>query len=988
MEKRKGFRGEIGVHTNKYYGATSVYEYFNYGVDLIMEQFKPCEKALDRVKDAERIWAEKEQALEKKYDEKRACVQEKLESLEEEAAGNDNIAALQRKRNGLRDEVHNVESRIEYLFNEKPGVQEGQLTLEKEEELRQSYNNLLQKYKAEEAGAWQDSSSLQPLQPILAQEKELISQRASCEESIVSGKQELDQNASRKALEEIRTVCTEEERKNPLAAISQARERIAHPEGQEQAAREYAHANHQIKAGRVSLTALKAIGRGIFCVPMILVRSFVMKKSVYRFFVKRIKIAEILPTGGGLDEQKTKILHWILDGISLLLNLILIIMTMSNPASILGTFWKGVPSVMAVGLLAGMGLGFWRKKKTLAAVLGAVKGALGCFLVDYLLYLYPLFIFLMLKSGWIFWLWLVASIVLYAAEDVYQLINRKNIETAYAKLLEVGRKAYADRQDHSRKLLEAYETALPQALEAEKERIRGLERDLEDKGLKLQAVRQRMSETENAIWEKHKADAIAEGEAAWLRSRQELADLLERKQEMDEDIQEIDEDLAEADRRFAERSTALKQELGSLEREKEQERKDSRHSWEEESRQAKENYESLLSSLVGQLRQDGFQNLTRNEDKGINGFDYRKAWSRMYYLSTSVVGMTPYYYWFQKERKTGHEVLKEMVSDAAWVPSEYANVVPSRLITGIERCPMSSEIQEAVKAVLIDWQTHMCQVDKDTDDFRASIAAIASSGDKKDYTMNSNLPKDGFYKLRLNEVDKSWEEGDQYPTIFVYDFGNLDVNHEKRQALGNVALRTLCAPTLQCWQLDTSRFHIDLMLTDHKGDFENSNAWKLYGEAGKIYQGADIENGLETIYQAARRTRNLVGNQSYFAKVQSMAWEDEPFSEGIRIMIVSNMDYEKISSMNGEINNVLDITKKDENRSRSGIWPYFFMDLNRLQEGDKAAAQVCLDIVKNFKGNIYKLTEKQKPEDYEEGFYDWKVVEREKLQKVLTDLAS
>ena len=127
---------------------------------------------------------------------------------------------------------------------------------------------------------------------------------------------------------------------------------------------------------------------------------------------------------------------------------------------------------------------------------------------------------------------------------------------------------------------------------------------------------------------------MAEEEAAWQRSRRELADLLERKQAIDEDIQGIDEELAEADRRFADRRMALNQELDSLEREEERERKNRRQSWEEENRQAKENYERLLDSLVEQLRQDGFQNLTRNEDKGVEGFDYRRAWSRMYYMAT------------------------------------------------------------------------------------------------------------------------------------------------------------------------------------------------------------------------------------------------------------------------------------------------------------------------------------------------------------------
>lgn len=986
MEKKRGFRGEVGTNTNQYYGRISVYEYFNHGVDLIMEQFRPCEKALKRVKDADGIWAEKEQALEIKYDEKKAEVQEKLQVLEEEAAGDENIADLQRKRSGLKEEVHNVEDRMKHLRNEKPGVQDGQLIMEKEKKLHQGYKNLLQEYKAGDAGAGQDFSLLQPLQPILDREKELISQQSACEESILSGKQELEQTASCKALEEIQTLYTEQERKNPLAALNQARERIAHPGDQERAAVEYADANHQIKVGSVSLEALRAMGRGLFCIPMIPVRSFVMKKSVYRFVMKRKRRAGGAQTGGEMDAQKAKKVHWILDGISLLLNLVFILILMSNPLSVLNFFLGGVPKVLVAGLLAGIGLGVWWKKKPLAAVLGAVGGVVGSFLLYFLLFLYPMFIMFLLRHIWLFCLWLAASIALYVAEDVYQLINRKKLEAAYAGLLEVGRKNYASLMDHSERLLEAYEAALPQALEAEKERIRGLEQELEEKGLELQEVRQKMAEEENGIWEKYKAEAIAEEEAAWQRSRRELAGLSERKQTMNEDIREIDEKLAETDRYFADRRTALNRELCSLEREKEQERKNIRQNWEEENRQAKKDYETLLDSLAEQLRKDGFQKLTRNEDKGIAGFDYRKAWSRMYYLATSVVGMTPYYYWFQKERKAGHEVLREMISDAAWIPSEYANVIPSRLITGIERCPMSPEIQEAVKAVMIDWQTQMCNVDKDTD-YSAAAATIASGSDRKDYTMNSNLPKDGFYKLRLNEVDRLWEEGDQYPTIFVYDFGNLDINHEKRQALGSFALRTLCAPALQCWQLDTSRFHIDLMLTDHKGDYENSNAWKLYGEAGKIYQGPDIENGLEEIYEAARRTRDLAGNQGYFAKVQNMAWDDESFSEGIRIMIVSNMDYKKLSGVTGEINNVLDITKKDENRSRSGVWPYFFMDINRLKE-DKAAAQVCLDIVKNFKGNIYKLTEKQKPDDYEEEFYDWKVVEREKLQKVLTDLAS
>lgn len=984
MEKKKGFQGDIGVNTNLRYGDISVYEYFNYGVDLIMEQFKPCEEALERVKDADRIWAEREEALERKYDEKRAGVQEKLQSLEEETAGNEDIAALQRKRNGLSDEVHHTEDRIEYLFNEKPGVQDGRLTMEKEEELHQSYISLLQEYKAGDAGTGQAYSLFQPLEPILAEEKELISQRASCENSILSGKQELDWNASCKALEEIQAVCTEQERKNPAAAINQARERIAHPGDQDRAAREYADANHQIKAGNVSLEALKGIGRGIFCFPMIPIRSFVMKKAVYRFFMKRKRRTGSVQIDGEMDARKAKTLHWILDGISLLLNLVFVLIIMADPLSVMSMYMVGMPIMLVIGLLVGAGRGFWRKKKTYAAVFGAVVGAVGGFLLNLVLFIYPIFIMILLGIGWLFWLWLVAGIALYAAEDVYQMINRKKIEADYDRLLEVGRKVYANLLEHSGKLLEAYEAALPQALEAEKERIRGLEQELEENGLKLQDVRQKMSDKEYAIWEEHKAGAMAEEEAAWQRSRRELADLLERKQAIDEDIQGIDEELAEADRRFADRRMALNQELDSLEREEERERKNRRQSWEEENRQAKENYERLLDSLVEQLRQDGFQNLTRNEDKGVEGFDYRRAWSRMYYLATSVVGMTPYYFWLQKE---GYEVLKEMISDAAWVPLEYANVMPSRLITGIERCPMSAEIQEAVKAVLIDWQTYMCHVDKDANDLR-DVVTIASGGEKKDYMMNVNLPKDGFYKLCLNAVDRSWKEGDQYPTIFMYDFGDLNVNHDKRQALGRFALRTLCTPALQCWQLDPSKFHIDLMLTDHKGDYENSNAWKMYGEAGRIYQGPDIEDGLEKIYEAARRTRNLVGSQGYFAKVQSMAWENEVFSEGVRIMIFSNMDYKKLSGLNGEINNVLDITKKDENRSRSGIWPYFFMDINRLQEGDKAAAQVCLDIVKNFDGNIYELTEKQRPEAYEEEFYDWKVVEREELQKILTGLAS
>ena len=348
----------------------------------------------------------------------------------------------------------------------------------------------------------------------------------------------------------------------------------------------------------------------------------------------------------------------------------------------------------------------------------------------------------------------------------------------------------------------------------------------------------------------------------------------------------------------------------------------------------------------------------------------------MYYLATSVVGMMPYIAWYQEELQAGQEVLSDMIAEAAGIPSEYANMVPSRLITGIQHCPIAPEMQEAVERVMVDWQNEIRRADGD-----------ATEEQREDYAIKSSLPVDGFYKLCLNQVDRSWQEGDLYPTIFVYDFGNLDENDEKRQDLRDFALQTLCAPLLQCWKIDSSKFHIDVMLTDHRDDFEKSKAWtKLYGEAGRIYQGSDIAKELERIYQTGRRTRELVGNEGYFAKVKAMAQNGESFEEFVRIVIFTNMNYGVLSGMKDEINNVLDITKPDGGRSRSGICPYFFMDLNHLQEG-KRSAQVCLDLVKNFRGNIYKLTEKENAGEFETAFYDWKVVEKESLQEVLSKLA-
>lgn len=290
---------------------------------------------------------------------------------------------------------------------------------------------------------------------------------------------------------------------------------------------------------------------------------------------------------------------------------------------------------------------------------------------------------------------------------------------------------------------------------------------------------------------------------------------------------------------------------------------------------------------------------------------------------------------------------------------------------------MSAEIRKAVEEVMKDWLENDLSGENNM-----------RGKDCEDFTMPP-LPMEGLYKLCLNEVGNFYKEGDQRPVIFVYDFGNLDVNNEKRWELRNFILRTLCAPALQCWEMNDTLFHIDLMLTHHKVDFENDTAWRAYGNAGGICQGDEIKRGLEELYQTGQRTRDIVGNQSYYDKMKAMAWNDELTREYGRTVIFTNMDYGILSHVKDEVESVLDITKMDDDRNSSGIRPYFFMDLNRLQE-NKAAAQVCLDIVKNFKGYIYKLTKKErKPGDYwNEGFYDWKAVEKEKLQNILGRLAS
>lgn len=952
----------------------SVYEYFNEGVDAILKEFWICEEELRKLKAADQVWADQEEKLEETYEEKVVTVQKEMRQREEE--GNKRIADYRNKREAVAAKIQEKQMRIKFLNTEELPLKAGRLDKSQEENWYQNYQELLLSYKEGDDEARKQNLLFQPLEPVLAQKQEILFRQADSERNIAVKREEMEVNASLKALEQIREIFTETEQENMLTALNEALEHLEHPGDPEEAARKYAQAKLQIKIGGIPLNILKPIGRGIFCFPMVLVRMFFEKGRLPKGLEKVAHAFHLPRNNQESDPQKVQKINWVLDGISILLNLVLICVLTADSLGIWLAFMALLPNVMPIGFLVGAGRGFWKDRKITSAVFGGLAGIILSLLLCILLFVYPVFMMWMLGNIGIFCLWLAASVVLYGVEDIYQLVKHQEIEKDYVRLMEEGKVQHAAELTHCGELVSAYKAALPQAVESEKESIKEMEQELRQNGQELKTVRQELEKKEAGLWEIYKDLTIEEAQLDWQKSCRDLEELQKEVGFMEAEVRQIENALDKEEQTLADERRKRNQELGSLKEKKEREWKTARQAWEDDTKKTKKRYESHLDFLCKQMRKDGLRDLTRNKENGAKGFDYRKAWTRMYYLATSVVGMMPYIAWYQEELQAGQEVLSDMIAEAAGIPSEYANMVPSRLITGIQHCPIAPEMQEAVERVMVDWQNEIRRADGD-----------ATEEQREDYAIKSSLPVDGFYKLCLNQVDRSWQEGDLYPTIFVYDFGNLDENDEKRQDLRDFALQTLCAPLLQCWKIDSSKFHIDVMLTDHRDDFEKSKAWtKLYGEAGRIYQGSDIAKELERIYQTGRRTRELVGNEGYFAKVKATAQNGESFEEFVRIVIFTNMNYGVLSGMKDEINNVLDITKPDGGRSRSGICPYFFMDLNHLQEG-KRSAQVCLDLVKNFRGNIYKLTEKENAGEFETAFYDWKVVEKESLQEVLSKLA-
>lgn len=970
-EKNRSIKGLY-----KKYGEISVYEYFNYGVDLILEQFKPCEEALKKVRNKEKEWEIKEQELEKEREEREFDLRERLYKIEEQKLDDENIrkrtkeesvGQLERQRSELLAKKRNIELRLDSLHGEES------LSGEDETYLRERYNRLLEDYKNGTArGA--ESAICTPLDSILIQKESLFREKVSDEKRIAVQKEKMNWAASDMALQNIRDIFTQQERSNPDAAVGDARKLIANPDNMEHAAEIHADRSGQDATGKIPLDSLKSVGRGIFCVPMILVRYI---------------MGNVILGGSSPDSKKKEILHWIMDGVSLVLNIVLIYMYAAKGWNVLNSFFGIVPKFAAVGLLVGLAVGILKLKSVPGAVIGVIAGAVGGALTCVLLFVYPVFLLYIFKKKWLFALWLVASVLLYAAKDVYQIVNRKKIEAEAAARMEEIKRRHEKDLEHAKEIVQSYDKAYASALEEKKADIRRMEAELAQKASLLQETDRLLMQKETELWNDYKQYAADRREEKQLVIRQELADLKEQKQALEQDAEvleqefrnlekEFEDKLDEIDREYTDKSNQLKKELEGLAKEAEEKKAESRRRWEEDSKQAEETYKNLLNSLLEQMRTDGFQSLTRDEERGVYGFDYRKAWVRMYYLATSLNGMHPYLGWYSKEMEASHEVLQTMISDASWVPYEQAYILPSRFITGIEQCPMDEEIKEAVAEVMNKWENEV-----------ASLGEI-SYEQRKQLGVEGHAPGKGFYKLRLNEVDKSRQDGDYYPTIFVYDFGDLENNDVRRKGLRNFALRTLCAPALNCYQLNDDKFQIYLMLTDHIGDYTNFEPWKdTYGN-NHIYQGDEIKKGLEDIERAGQRTMQSVNNnKGIFAKKREKAWGKESF-EVDKLMIVTNMDYKKFSNMKDEVDNVLDITKRDKGSNewnRSGIYPYFFVDLYRLQnnirnEEDKAAAQECLRIVKNFTGDIYRLSE-IKSEQPEKGFYEWKVVERERLQDVL-----
>lgn len=575
---------------------------------------------------------------------------------------------------------------------------------------------------------------------------------------------------------------------------------------------------------------------------------------------------------------------------------------------------------------------------------------------------YPLFIYCITRVKELYFAWMIICLLLYFGYDIYYWLKRisPNYKKIYKQYYDEALMIYQGEADSAEKCLRLYDTCLREKSEKAINVIKADEEELEQLKQKSNELLEDLKKKFEEVWKQLVVDyagQLKEKQGSDIKYNEnvdhELQRLLEEKTECEtllktindqgikngaqkkyEELEEKMVKIVQAEEKKRDKELErLQKEMDVYDQQMRDRKKEAEYQVQmvEEEFQRKrkellEEFEVEIEKPLKQLEKDGF--------KEICGFDYREVWPVMHAMATNTLCLPVK----RTEIRQRLVMLAKELKKQTEVPDSSEFVVPKNLLTGFLPVDMGTEIQEKIKGVL-----EKCEAFQKPDKVKDNWDKF---GDDIEYFQVKQLPANGIYKLKVQEIMRE-------QILFVYNFGNLNQETQMREKLRDFIIRTFAYGLLAYNSYDYNAFQCNVIVLEHKEDYDK-------------FKGKDGLRNSFRIYSESREAKKLIDemyNKEEIRKCQEL--------------IVTNINQKEFGYIQDAISSLAAFAG-NQSKEHGGIYPYFFMDKNDLS--DKSAMEHCKTFIEAFGGRIMELKQSVDGEGY-----DFKVIKKRELLDTLTD---
>lgn len=343
--------------------------------------------------------------------------------------------------------------------------------------------------------------------------------------------------------------------------------------------------------------------------------------------------------------------------------------------------------------------------------------------------------------------------------------------------------------------------------------------------------------------------------------------------------------------------------------------------YEKAEQEIKERYQKEYQILYKSYRQHMDTNLQKLKSDGFAedcGFNYVKAWSRLYPLISNTIGFPSSLNTFCKEILVG---LTAKVTNANY---EYCEIMPKNIPWGCENASavlpleMREEITDVLRGLpefkeVQGWESHSIQ------NYHIACA-----------------PVDDLYTLRLTPI----EDG---PAMIAFDLGNLEQDIVVREKLRNFILRSFIFDFYHCLGSD---LHLEghIVSMNHAVDYTTFNNPLEESLKLQVYENkADIRLALKKMRENREMVRKkLKGADDLTQKNLKLSRYGQLPEDSYEVMLIINTDYKELDD-----SDLIYLVELSRDKG-IGMYSLLFVDVNEIHNKEQSEKARSIEMLRKL----------------------------------------